>query len=183
MQSSDGPVRRKGARLVKFKAADMEILRPIGEMGFATVTDVSAPCYDTSSSVQNWIHVHRLPKARPSGPHTLQTTTRFLSTVGILWRNGTESHGPKHAYKNSRDRGCFHQAIRSSRGQGVPHGCQDAAQGVFPECQGACRTGTKSIFRHCRGLGDEVFLPLTVKTRDMRREEYPPRSEQIGSRL
>lgn len=33
--------RNKGARLVRFKAADMEILRPIGEMGFATVTDVS----------------------------------------------------------------------------------------------------------------------------------------------
>lgn len=40
MEQSGGESRNKGARLVRFKAADMEILRPIGEMGFATVTDV-----------------------------------------------------------------------------------------------------------------------------------------------
>jgi hypothetical protein len=34
-------VPKSQGKLVKFKAADMEIVRPLGEMGFATVTDVS----------------------------------------------------------------------------------------------------------------------------------------------
>jgi hypothetical protein len=34
------PASKSSGKLVKFKAADMEIVRPLGEMGFATVTDV-----------------------------------------------------------------------------------------------------------------------------------------------
>jgi hypothetical protein len=100
MEQGGGASKNKGARLVRFKAADMEILRPIGEMGFATVTDV------------------RLAPAEPLdfcvGPFPCLLEILFSNSlvlppsVGVLWRGSTKPSRPKHADKDGGDGGGNH---------------------------------------------------------------------------